>query len=754
MPVRFLHKRRSKISYCDHPVFLDCETSWNHDPDNPICWVVSIQVLFDGYYHLFRKPEELMQWYLEKIEQMHLNDTRRLITYIHNASYDLSYLAPYIQKYLPDKDKRFGIYDGSNKIITYNQGCLEFKCTYLLSGTSLAKWSNELSIEHPKKIGLYDYDKILFQDSELNENELEYDKLDVISMEECFNKQLDLHDDIITTVPLTSTGYSRRLLRNKCDNSDYRQEFFLDNRIDLHTLLMNKHSYAGGYTHNNRHLKSKVIVGKIGHRDFRSHYPTQIRCRLLPWGKTDLYYHVKEHEEYKSFHGHYINIDDILALYPEYSTITKIRFYEMHLKDPKISMPFMQQSKIWNSHRIVYDKDGNEVVTDKPARIMCDNGRVLALVHNEDESGYFETYLDNRTLQIIKEQYNIKYIILEVIRTKNKPCPKEVAEVIDQLFMDKSNYKIIHKRYQKEYGEFDERTIEAASRLMAAKKLLNAIYGVFAYYPLKPDMDFDCEHLDVSGKLEPFFQVSGKTDNELLNDYYSKFQSFIHYPIGCAVTAEARFELYEYQKAIGFEKVIYCDTDSIYYIKDDETEKAIEALNAEKHKTAPYITDINGNDIYYDVFEDEPDLIAFKGLHSKCYGYVTESNELKAVIAGVPERTVIGLDKENKPIYLFREEELAGITKQQRLKDPERKKYKINDPIAALDNLEDDFKFKVNSGVTAKYIHMEPHTEIIEGHEISTAGGCIIQRLDEKLIHDWDFLDDVKIVFSDMDIAL
>lgn len=754
MPVRFLHKRRSKISYCDTPVFLDCETSWNHDVDNPICWIVSIQVLFDGHYHLFRKPEELMQWYSEKIEQMNLHDNRRLITYIHNASYDLSYLAPYIQQYLPGKDKRFGIYDGANKIITYNQGPLEFKCTYLLSGVSLAKWSKDMSIEHPKKIGLYDYEKILYQDSELSEDEQEYDRLDVIAMEECFQKQLKFHNDTITTIPLTSTGYSRRLLRNNCDNSAYRQEYFLDNRIDLHTLLMDKHSYAGGYTHNNRHLKSKVITGLIGHRDFRSHYPTQIRCGLLPWGKTDLYYNVKEHEEYKSFHGHYINITDILKLSPEYSTISKIRFFDMYLKDPEISMPFMQESKIWNSHRCVIDKEGNEIVTEKAARLMCDNGRVLALVRNEDECGYFDTYLDNYTLQIIQEQYNVRYIVLEVLRTKNKPCPKEVAEVIDKLFADKSNLKIIHQRCVKEYGEFDERTLEAAANLLQSKKLLNAIYGVFAYYPLRYDMDFDTEHINDEGKLEPFFRISGKTDNELLDDYYSKFQSFIHYPIGCLTAARARFELYQFQKAIGFNKVLYCDTDSIYYIKDEETEKRIEALNAENHKTAPYITNIDGKDIYYDVFEEEEDLIAFKGLHSKCYGYVTKRNELKAVIAGVPERTVIGLNKNKKPIYLTREEELAGITKAMRLKDPEREKYKIENPVAALDNLEDDFKFKINSGVTAKYIHQLPHTEIINGHEISTAGGCIIQRLDEKLIHDWDFLDDVKVQFSDFDISM
>ena len=47
MPVRFIHKKRSKITYCDTPLYLDVETS--HNEDNTKCWIVSIQVLFDEH---------------------------------------------------------------------------------------------------------------------------------------------------------------------------------------------------------------------------------------------------------------------------------------------------------------------------------------------------------------------------------------------------------------------------------------------------------------------------------------------------------------------------------------------------------------------------------------------------------------------------------------------------------------------------------------------------------------------------------
>lgn len=762
MPVRFLHKRRSKISICDTPVFLDCETSWNHDDDNPKCWIVSIQVWFDGHYHFFRKPEQLIDWYLEKIEQMKLSEDRVLITYIHNASYDLSYLAPYIQKFLPDKERRSGLYDGAHKIIYYKQGGLEFKCTYLLSGQSLEKWSNDMDVEHKKQVGLYDYDRIIYQDTEIDEASQIYDKYDVLAMQESFDKQLRAHEDNITTVPLTSTGYPRRELRNSCNDKDYLQKYFYDNRIDGHTLLFNLHSYAGGYTHNNRLLKSKVIKVsdliekygkdvKIGHGDFRSHYPTQLRVSSMAWGKFSIYYHVTEHESYYKLHGHNINIDDICNMYPEYASITHIRFYHMTLKDNKITMPFMQYSKIIYSQKLVKDGDKWVEVPDQRARIHCDNGRVLAMVDNDEVSGYFDCYLDNRTLEIIKKQYNIKYKVIEVIRSKTSKIPKQVADVIDKFFKDKSDWKILHKKYQKLYGEFDERTLEAGFRLLLSKKQLNGLYGVFATFPLRPELDMDFT------LSEPFHIVKemNKCDYDAgLEEYYSHRSNFLHYPIGCETTSAARYELFQYIEAIGYENVLYCDTDSIFYIKTPEIQARVEALNAEKRKTAPYITDINGNKVYYDVFEEEEDLLAFKGLHSKCYGYVTEKEELKVVIAGVPERTVIGLNEDNKPIYLFREEELAGITKEQRLEDPERESYKIEDPYAALNNLSDNFRFKINSGVTAKYIVEEPHTEIINGHEISTAGGCIIRKLDDKMVHDWDFLDDVKVDFSDIDLSM
>ena len=169
---------------------------------------------------------------------------------------------------------------------------------------------------------------------------------------------------------------------------------------------------------------------------------------------------------------------------------------------------------------------------------------------------------------------------------------------------------------------------------------------------------------------------------------------------------------------------MYCDTDSIFYISDEDTEKRIESYNALCRESAHYVELENGQKEYYDEFTLEPDCLAFKGLHSKCYGVVTKKG-LEITIAGVPARTLIGMEND-KPKYYTREEELAEGTES---------------PIEALDKLADNFTFKINTGVCALYIGAQgyntlrqPEIIYIDGHEIHTAGGCVLSPLDSKTV--------------------
>ena len=713
----FIHKRKSKTVYGSEPIFLDIETAWNHNLDTPITWMVSCQIRFNGHYYFFRKPSQVMQFYNRLHCIYGLHHDKVVVTYIHNASYDLSYLLPYIQECLPNREDRFVICDTEHKITTYQQGGFTFRCSYILTNSSLARWSKDMNVDHQKQVGLYDYSQIIYQDDELDEDQKRYDEYDVLSLEECLKKQLQIHKDTVASVPLTATGYIRRILRKSCITDHYyRLKYFSDTRLDVESFKFVLNSYAGGYTHNNRWLKSQVVRGNIGHRDFRSHYPTQVVCRPLPFGKPELYYDVSKDWCRKLYDG--ISIKHILSLYPQFSTITELYITKMEVLDKKITMPFMQVSKMF--------------CRSENIRFHADNGRLLKMYE-----GSFITYIDNLTLQIISEQYHIEGMIMKVYRFKNEYCPPCIANVIHEQFKAKSDYKIEYKRNCEMYGDFSDEAIEAKFHLGLSKSLLNAIYGCLAMNPVRPSYDLDYS------KEEPLVVTQNiLTDEEIkicLDKYYDGTNNFLPYQVGAFITSHARFELYEYIKTIGYDKVLYCDTDSIFYLKDEETERKIEELNKQKHATAPYITDSKGKRVYYDVFEKEPDCTAFKGLHSKCYGTV-ENEELHLTIAGIPARTLIHADGA-KLTYLTREEELNGITKEQKIQNPD---IKIEDPYKALEKLEHGFVFKVNAGTTSNYKTMgKPRIETVNGHEVETAGGAIIQTLQEKVVKDIDCDDTI-----------
>lgn len=707
--------------YCLEPICADTETSNNHaeDPKDLITWISSIQVLFNGNYYLFRYPEELVDFYRKLDRKYKLKPGKfryNVVTYFHNLSFDMAALLPYLRQ-LPDYGNEYqGIIEGPNKFLTYVRGPFEFRCSYRLSGMSLEKWGKEMSIEHPKAVGLYDYEKIIYQDDELDENSRIYDRLDVISLKECLDKQFAFHKDDISTTVLTSTGYIRRTLRSSCRKQKfYRNDYFSKTRLNSDNYIFALRSYSGGYTHMNRWYSNMLLkvnttveympfsgdyikIEKIKHRDFKSHYPSQMTCRNFPIGRPQLVY-------YDDIPTNY-SMEKIFRYMDENYYLVKIRFTHAELRDPAISMPFMQYAKMYQC---------------KTNFKILDNGRVL------EWDGDCIMYLDSYTLRILYEQYHMTYHICEVWAMKLGPLPDCIVNVVDKYFKGKSDKKALVHELTKKLGKLDPQTVDAEFFLMQDKKGLNSCYGCMCMNPLRDQMAIDDDFVFFYKTL----YVKEETIKEGLDTYYNNRNSFLPYQIGCAVTSLARYELAEYigvfpGKGIGYKFVIYSDTDSLFYISNEQTEAAVEALNAEKRKTAHSVVLDNGKVEYYDEFTEEPDCLAFKGLHSKCYGVVTDKG-LEITIAGVPARTITGMDENGKPKYFTREEELA---------DGEKDAYK------ALDHLTDDFTFHINTGVCALYVGATgyntprvPTILNIDGHEIHTAGGCVIKKLESKAIH-------------------
>lgn len=692
-------KKSDKWYYCSEVICLDTETSHNEN----ICWITSIQVMWLGKYYLFRKPSELMAFYLDLADEYDLEaNNRRIVTYIHNAAYDLSYLIPFFNEYLPGRS--FSRKEGEHKYFKYSKGNFEWRCSYKLTNLSLDKWAEHVNAKHKKLVGFYDYSKVIYQDTPLTEEEMAYDREDVEVLQECLAKQMEMFSDDINSIPGTATGYVRRDIRKSClKNKFYRKDVFLKTKLSYRQFRYCLKSFSGGYTHCNRHKRNQLITGNIKHRDFRSHYPSILKDKLFPMGKPKTYF------DYMIDHR-VCTIPEILGLWPQFCTISVIGVRNIHVKSDKISMPFLQESKMWISQ--------TDIMSNKPLkeRFLVDNGRVLSYIgfESNDEKyidGRRYIIVDNKTLETLWEQYDFEeYFVIHVMKFEAGKLPKEVLDVVDKYYKDKSKYKKLHKAAEKLYGELNEMTLMQAALLLSVKQLLNSCYGCIATNPLKSvDEDEDINDLDIR-----------ESNEKKLERYYNSYYSVLPYQWATFVTGHARHMLYECIKLVGYENVLYADTDSLFYISNDEIEANLLLYNKSLRASASYVKMADGEKIYYSSFDPESDVKAFKGLHSKCYGYVTDRDELKLTIAGVPARTCIGVDKDKKPIYVTREQELAGKTK---------------DPVKALDKLSDKTVFKINTGTTAEWITLKhPVILDIDGHEIETAGGCIIRKLAEKKI--------------------
>ena len=693
------------VYYLSEFMTLDIETSHN----NEYTWISSIQVLFDGEYKLYRRPMDFIKDLNELIRTYNLYNKRRLMIIVHNLSYDISFLMGYLQKYLPDQKDRNVMKRDRNDTICYRQGGIEFRDTYALVNCSLEKWGKDLHVEHQKKIGLYDYSKKIFQDTQLLEEEKTYDYYDVLSLRECFLKQLEVHGDTIATVPYTSTGYVRRdCERITQRDRKYRKHYFYDTRLTLDQLVMAHDAFSGGYTHNNRFYNNKIVRCLIGHRDFRSMYPSELRNYPMPTGKPRIIFDLTD--DLKGMHEY--TPEDIFELSDNYFMIIQMEVKYACLSDEKISMPFMQHSKMQ-----ILDQEF----------CLKDNGRILSF------KGDAILTIDNLMLKILTEQYNMEFRFLKIMAFKTSYLPKCLCDLIDGYFKGKTDKKQKLKECEQKYGAFDQRTIDAAIDLMMDKQKLNGIYGMSVQLPIADEYDVDYTQFDFLD-INYVCDMSREEKEELLDQYYNNPRKVLPYIYGVAVTALGRYELYEYIKCIGYDNCLYCDTDSIFYIKTAEIEARIEKLNRKKQQLAEankaYIIADSGVKVYYDVFEAESDIRAFKGLHSKCYGYISDSGEFKATIAGVPARTLISM-QDDKPIFITREEELAGITSEMKIQNPDI----IFDPEEALSNLSDGFTFLVNTGTTCNYENYMLHNDIdvvIDGHMVNTFGGCLISKLKDS----------------------
>lgn len=615
----------NKKEYLKRWISLDTETSHNHDKENPIGWVYQWAFKLGESVVYGRKPSEMMAALRKIADYYQLDNKKRCIIFVHNLSYDLQYLKDFIID-------AFGEYKvlaiAKHHVISFTTDCFEWRCSYKLSNKSLAKWSKDLGCNNRKLEGFVDYESIHYQTEELSPNDWAYMFGDVETLDECIERQLALYGDTIATIPLTSTGYIRRDCRNEFKKDNHNWKRFQRTRLYPTTYALLRAEFSGGITHGDRFRIGKTIRPKegekIAHRDFRSHYPSQQRTRGFPMGNFVLY-------------DTDVSISRVNEILKEYCIICEVTITNCEIKEANITFPYLQVSKC------IEGRQGK-------IRMVKDNGRVLQL------AGTVKLSCNEHDLKWLLRLYDFEYFNIDTLyASKRGYMPEFMVNTIDKYFHGKTMYKKLA-----EAETNPEKKLDYELSLMKAKNGLNGIYGCSATDCIRTSYLLENEDRENPWKAE-YPDDIGKA----LDKFYNSRNSFMRYQWGCWTTSGARDELFVFiYDVIGVERCLYCDTDSIFYISDEETEKRIEEYNekltAKSMKLGAYI-DYEGKIVTYNYFAIEDDISAFRFLHSKCYAYEDMNGELHCTIAGVPARVIEGTDEDGKPIYYTREEELGSI---------------------------------------------------------------------------------------------
>lgn len=584
--VDFVRKGKKEL-LANIPCVFDIESSSFYENDEKkacmYAWVFGI----NGKCIRGRTWKEFIEVINKVIDYYKLDLNKRLVIYVHNLSFEFQWF-----KHLFNWHKVFSL-DTRQPIYAITNDGIEFRCSYLLSGLSLAKiGSNLLKYKVQKMVGDLDYNLIRHCETPLNDLEWRYILNDGLVVMAYIQEEIE-RLGTIKDLPLTKTGYVRNLCRETCLKGDSRFEY--SKTIKRMTMTVDdyqqcKKVFAGGFTHANPNYVGKTIKN-VDSFDFTSSYPAVMLSEKFPASKA--FYHKVTSSE------------DFIEKLKLYCCMFECTFYNI-------------KAKVNYEHYI--SKSKCQFVEN----YTLDNGRIVEaseLTINITEQDFF----------IIADFYTWDYIDIGNFKYFFKDyLPKDLILTVLNLYRDKTILKGVEGK-EAEY--------------MVSKGMINSVYGMSVTDPCKDEIIFDTEW-----KVEP-------SDINLLIEKYNKSSSrFLFYPWGIWITAYARRNLFTGIKEFGSD-YIYSDTDSLKVINTDKHSEYFKNYNKEiQNKISKCLKNYNipiklskpktkyGEEKLLGIWDFEGTYDLFKTLGAKRYMYY-HNKKLSITISGV--------NKSNGVEYLF-----------------------------------------------------------------------------------------------------
>ena len=506
---KYKAEKSKKVKYLSAIVSFDIETSSFYDAGEKRAIMYCWQSLIDSDLFIMGRTYDDMRMYFRILsEALDTSDDMRIIVWVHNLGYEFQFIRKWIEW-----SKVFAV-DKRTPVYAVTASGIEFRCSYILSGYSLANLARQVG--ESKKVGDLDYSLLRTPETPLSEKEIGYCFYDCLIVNKFIQKEIKENHGI-SKIPLTKTGYVRRYCRNECyrrkkgeRGGKYKHYRALMDTMQIDgegEYAMLKRAFQGGFTHANCFAVGKVFEN-VASYDLTSSYPTVMLSEKFPM-RSGREYRPKNKQDFERVCKKYCCIFDI-----ELSNVRPCVWWEHPISASRC-----------------FKMDG----------AVVDNGRVVT-------AKVLRMTITNIDFDIIKRFYSFDKIRIGKMRVYWKDyLPRDFLNSILTLYEKKTELKGVEGR-EVEYSK--------------SKEMINSCYGMTVTDIVRDEIIYQTD-------AEEWETAACSNIAGVINKYNASKNRFLYYPWGVFVTAYARRNLFSAILACG-EDYIYSDTDSVKLTNADK----------------------------------------------------------------------------------------------------------------------------------------------------------------------------------------
>lgn len=577
-------QERTKKNARPKPRYLDVTCTFDIETTNTDTdgFAYSFQTCIGGAVVVPRYFEEWADIIETLVDKWSITERKRLVIFVHNLGYEYTYL---IQMLCDRWGDCKALYTKSRKplYLQFDNG-IEFRDSLKLFQKSLARATE--GCKHEKLKGDLDYSVYRTADTPLDDTEFAYCVNDVLGLWEAIERLKAERNYNAATLPMTNTALVIKEVNKHLTGDSRTLQKMQALELNREQMEIAYKAMAGGDTHGTR-WRAGHTYRNCNSYDFKSAHPSQQLLWKFPEGKPMMLPQGQPQAV----------MDNIISC--GMGWIAEIAIKGLQIR-PECPDPVISVSKC--------------------AGLKCDenkdNGRVL----QADET---LLYCDSNDWQRIKEAYTFERVVMHrgfCFRLGYLPDSFRMA------IFDKFKIK---------------ETMKGSPEYAFSKICVNTIFGACAQKTIRDEYTAEIGDSIDFERMSWEINLEKKTPAEIQKSQKGKFP----FLWGLWTASMTRLKLWQLLKIVGWEKVIYWDTDSCKFegAKVPAVEQYNKEVAAQCEKRGVVVTKPNGKNVYIGIAEDEHPqaefgYTEFRFLHAKCYAARTCEGVLESTIAGVGKK--------------------------------------------------------------------------------------------------------------------